>query len=953
MPSKRPLTAILAIVMLCLMFAPAVTLVNAAPGPQPTILATWTIANESWLDDATWFNPADGDDLIINSGGIVHMPWNWSGSQAGTLVGFDGITVNVGGVFIQHNGTTCLIKDTFPITINEGGQWQSLGEASSRCAITGSNVATAAHYIYSPTGRFYAQYTDISGFYRGIYGALGASIEMHSCTVNGQGNEGVAIKDSDFLAVNTTISSGGTDYVLSLTTTTSTVATLIDCALTSNTDNRLVKANYLVKVTFAGCTYQGVAIGTDDFPVTTSNHDIRIYESSTVTETNGLSGVAVSPSHPDLINGFLYDDTNHLYIPGFLSYSPTNTTGASTLFLANWTAFWPSGTAVADRVALMQNWSHGADAEAGHNQQWNLTASRWGYVTDCADVWSGTNATVTLTAVNPSAMNYHTNTTTAANVPQSNIGPEGQLYFNGTFNSTADITDLWVNASVYDSATDTWQRDLISDTSISIIQDIEYNMTTEFNSNNPIYINATDYNLGEYYIKTVFNKTDTVNNLTSYAQFNVEDPCVFIEPYFLDGAGNFDSVMGTNDTIWPEATISLSETVSDVWVNASIVDSSDVWVTTLVNEAHSFTEDIQQSLSTDIFGGAITWGSTGHSPGTYYIDIIVNKTGIVAPTTSICPFTIVNSSAQLNLTTHDTSPPTPGNTAVNYSYGQTMYFDGDIQLSQNVSNASVQLNLYDVPGAPVSVFTDIYNFTKETPVTIATISGGIPSTALNYPPGTYRAILNVSEPNQIETQWYNYTVYFKIDSNITHLASANITTFNTDNTSMQYRDTDFIIGDIVYFNGTILIETYDVINVQLNITIHNQTEYIGTLLNTTITLSASIPLNLTETNGGYVLNWTANRTGQLYAMISIYKGGNISYSNVTEDFLVNAVPVVFIGGGGGIPAPVYELTPFETGAQGFTLMLSDNAFQWVIIAIGMLFFVWMARQSQRGKKARG
>jgi len=103
--------------------------------PEPS--ATYTIANESWFGMA-WFQPADGDDITVNAGGIVHCNWNWT--NAG--VSLNGITVNLGAIFIQHNGTEIVISDTFKIQVNEGGQWRSLGTSLSRCAITWENVAS-------------------------------------------------------------------------------------------------------------------------------------------------------------------------------------------------------------------------------------------------------------------------------------------------------------------------------------------------------------------------------------------------------------------------------------------------------------------------------------------------------------------------------------------------------------------------------------------------------------------------------------------------------------------------------------------------------------------------------------------------------------------------------------------------------------------------------------------
>lgn len=337
---------------------------------------------------------ADGDDITINSGGVLSLDSGWAGADGSR--GINGIAVNLNAIHIQDAGTTCKIKDTYEIQITEGGQWRSLGAVGNRCAITGSNTATNTHYIQTYIGgKFYIDYTDISGFYYGIYSLYGGFIEMQNSTITGIGRDAVVTnRGVTVFLVNCSLASGSTFFVF--TAADVGVITAINCTLTSNTDNRLASSTYGFKLVLAGCTYQGIGIIADDFPNATLDYDIRIYEESSITETNGESDVIIGSSHPSMdAEGMLYDDTNYIKIPGCINIPPT-VTGISKAYILQKSAYWRSGLAVVSRTWVY--WSDSGQAETGDNQKWTIYGGKTSYSSDTDTDWAGNAMTLNITA---------------------------------------------------------------------------------------------------------------------------------------------------------------------------------------------------------------------------------------------------------------------------------------------------------------------------------------------------------------------------------------------------------------------------------------------------------------------------------------------------------------------------------------------------------------------------
>lgn len=414
----------------------------------PRIQTSWTIANESWFGQ-DWFQPADGDDITVNSGGIVHCNWNWSGADGSRDL--NGIDVNAGGVFIQHNGTRIDINTGQDIAVNEGGQWRSLGTEASRCELKGEDNTSATHYLRSY--KAYFEYTDIDSFYY-VSPLLGGDLQFINSTLTDMGiNIYAQYTPAHIYLINSTVSAdtaGRNCIFISY----GGRLTAINCAFTSVTDNNLVVESYEGIYDFAGCTYQGAAILPNDFSYTAGTFDIRVYGACDIKTNQAAAKIAVD--HPAMNTlGFIEDDTNYLQIPGYLSYGNANTT----VYLLNWTGYWRSGLAIADRVQM--NWSNGGAAASGYNQQWNITVGYPGYQSNYTTIWSGSDATIDLTAV-PTVTTVETvylNYSEPVEVYNNSAGTNntGQIdgyaaaYFNGSY-AVVTADDLaTVNVTVHNS----------------------------------------------------------------------------------------------------------------------------------------------------------------------------------------------------------------------------------------------------------------------------------------------------------------------------------------------------------------------------------------------------------------------------------------------------------------------------------------------------------------------
>jgi hypothetical protein len=353
-------------------------------------MAAWTITTNSTASGLPFIN---GDSIASVASAAK---FTWDIVNADLAIHANGMTCNY-GIIEQSAGTTIHVADTYAITINEGGQWRSLGTSGSRCAITGSSTTTAAHIIsIYMGGKFYTNYADISAFYYGVSCFRAAIVDMYNSTITGVGRYAFFAYANNINLINCTIATAANYYCV--WGNFGVYLNAINTAFTSVTNNYLITSDYSMRVSLAGCTYQGIAINADDFGITTQDIDIRIYEASAVSEGTPLAGVGVSITHPSMDTlGMAYDATNYLKIPMALSFPVTDAAGLSTLYLLQKNAYWPSGLAVISRA--WKSWSDSAVAEAGDNQKYTITMAKVGYVSATDVDWAGNAMTGLVNAV--------------------------------------------------------------------------------------------------------------------------------------------------------------------------------------------------------------------------------------------------------------------------------------------------------------------------------------------------------------------------------------------------------------------------------------------------------------------------------------------------------------------------------------------------------------------------
>ena len=233
-------------------------------------------------------------------------------------------------------------------------------------------------------------------------------------------------------------------------------------------------------------------------------------------------------------------------------------------------------------------------------------------------------------------------------------------------------------------------------------------------------------------------------------------------------AGEYDEAIGTNDTIWLDGEIAIYPYTDDVWVNVSVYDSTDTWLGTLINTKYNWNATTNPvPLSTlytgyDFGNGLPYFNSTGHPAGDYYFYVMVNKSGEITLRHYASQFAVQKSSVQAEITGHSYDPPTASNRAVRYEYGDTVYISGNITMPENTSNTLVNIYLQGA-GAPVTVMSRTYNFTRAAEVSLQAINAGnTPNITLNYSEGKYYLELALINTDNITTQFYNFTFHLEI-----------------------------------------------------------------------------------------------------------------------------------------------------------------------------------------------
>jgi hypothetical protein len=318
--------------------------------------------------------------------------------------------------------------------------------------------------------------------------SLSTILEAHNCTFSGGSGSRAplyAYYELHVLLVNCSITtSSASTYAIrtGAGSGTSGEGTFIHCTITTATDNYLATAGQGIKLVFAGCTYKGAAIASDDFPATTQDIDIRIYSASTV--TSNVSGASWSLSHSQMsADGMIYNQVDYLKYPAYLPYG----TGNTTIYTLNWTAYWRSGLATAARGPYMRNYSNGGASVAGTNAKWNFTASKWGYSVNSTVVFSGKPVNIELSVPTAGAgtgdfaavLDISTYSDTATALRCNNFTAWADVILNGTIETNGNLTNASVVISLYNS---TGFMSELANNTWNFTAGIEYNIT-EINGN--------------------------------------------------------------------------------------------------------------------------------------------------------------------------------------------------------------------------------------------------------------------------------------------------------------------------------------------------------------------------------------------------------------------------------------------------------------------------------------
>ena len=218
--------------------------------------------------------------------------------------------------------------------------------------------------------------------------------------------------------------------------------------------------------------------------------------------------------------------------------------------------------------------------------------------------------------------------------------------------------------------------------------------------------------------------------------------------------------------------------------------------------------------------------------------------------------------------------------------GEVVYFNGTITLSLAVADAWVNVTVFNDADVIQAVLLNVtWSFAQNIAYNLTEIGTDL----LNWTSGgadLYYVNLYVNKTGEINAD--NDTEYFRITDAPYNLNST-IRSYSENVTTIANLSSLFESTEVIWFNGTITIDT-DVANLNLNVSIHNETDWVLDLLSTTTeSFSAGIMMNLTEINGGTVLNWPGSVDGQHYVQLLTWKPGEVTSFNVTEDFLVAPV----------------------------------------------------------------
>ncbi|MDD3962230.1 MAG: PKD domain-containing protein, partial [Bacteroidales bacterium] len=628
---------------------------------------------------------------------------------------------------------------------------------------------------------------------------------------------------------------------------------------------------YTFKASFYGCIYNGVPISSASFGYTSMDIDLRIYEASTV--SSNVSGVSWALDHPLLTpEGMIFDSTNYMYVPGYLSYGNGNTT----IFTLNRSAFWRSGLAVASRT-----WFNVSNNPSG--SQWNITASKWGYAVNSTEVWSGTNAVINLTV--PSlgtstppgledsvALFTYIDGTYGEQTANYTWGDDAFAFGQITWN--ADINNVFCNLTLESTtATIDWISNVSYDFTDGVAVDTDTLFGVGISYDTSLLANGT-------YTLVITFEQENITLTTLAGQFavlaalipGIEDTA-FVGTYNSLGDFQVNYTWDIED-IEVAGGVTFTYDVPGCYVNLTVREAAGPTVLWLGN----YTEDYAAGVAitfTVTAGGAIIIDTTDLVNGSYVV-VASFEHASITDTEIFGGFAVIADlipgfEDDCRLWTYAAGPDYRSNftrgEAVIYGY----LLESTYEMLGDVTTFTVETIAGAVLLTPASLTLDFAPGITEGGV------GTFATTAL--PPDTY---ILACEVVHADLDTFRIETWFSVGYH--SLPFINASAYDSNLTTAANLTDRFDWNQTAYFNGTIGT-TYDTANAVINITIGNVTTWLETLWNGTHSFTGGTNESLTDICGD-VLNYTCNLTGNWTLKIMVYHASFLNLTIVTEGFTV-------------------------------------------------------------------
>jgi len=386
----------------------------------------------------------------------------------------------------------------------------------------------------------------------------------------------------------------------------------------------------------------------------------------------------------------------------------------------------------------------------------------------------------------------------------STMYSNGSLIFTTTFQSDQAFAGLWVNISVYNSTGD-WYRTLIDNTTVDILAYYDFNITDQFNGGVPVYLNGTDYAVGEYVIIVKWNLTGTLTDRWTYSEFGVIEyhtPGLESDSTiqtFTDGTyGTEVSNFTYGDIVWASGSSIWTTDISFVYVNLTIEDSTGITIAWLHNATYSFLDSVSVSFTT-IFGGAPTYNTSLLVNGTYSLIVTYEQIDILQ-TRIGCQFSV--EPAKLP-GLEDNAFVGTYNDALNFDtsffWGDTVHPEGEVTFTIDTDYVWVNATVRNMAGGTeVWLFNASDDYTGGVGIALTTTNAGtfnFNSSLLTN--GSYVIVITLESYNI--TTSYIYGAFSVVADLIPGFEYLNGMTTYSD-AAMLINEANFTYGSTVWFD---------------------------------------------------------------------------------------------------------------------------------------------------------